>query len=156
MAIQILPSRLIVVFGLPGAGKSTYIKQFVPSPSLDDIHIEFDSIRRMFGIVYAEYIEPAVWGMALAAVEAALFSGRTVFIDESITMAANMGLIHDLAKRTGAELHGVVIDTPSYTCWQNRKDTGFPQHDFERKLHEWTHNKAAILCMCDSVEFLRH
>lgn len=152
--------KMFIVLGLPGAGKSTFIKSVFngqaeePCTDLvraDSQRICFDSLRAAFGHVYSQATEVMVHAVACAMARAAFHEGRDVVVDEAITDTYLAGQLAEAAREYGATIHMAVINRPVEECLAARVPYGFPEKDFTRKAREWRHNQAGILTLADYV-----
>ena len=99
--------QLILLRGLPGAGKSTFAKNFTPSP-----HLEAD----MFFVENGEYKfdasklkeahqwcrDKTEWWMEL--------EERTIVVSNTFTQEWEMEAYYELAKKHGYRVHSVIVE----------------------------------------------
>ena len=154
------------VLGLPGAGKSLFVRHVCnPAYKGDDYEfgaimqsdaqvICFDSLRRALGHEYHASTEPVVNAAACLMARAALYEGRDVLIDESITTPGIAVDLAAIADDFDARLHIFHIDPPEARCWDNRVPAGFPVSAFKRKVLEWREHGPSILGLGYSVQTL--
>lgn len=157
-----------LVLGLPGAGKSSFVKvAFGESGTnylsplngclrLNTQSIAFDSLRRAFGHEYLPATEPMVNAVAFAMARAALIEGRDVLVDESITVPHIVQEFAAIAKAYNAKLHIFHLNTPVNECRARRIPLGFPEADFIRKTGEWSIYGPGILALADTVVTVAH
>lgn len=95
-------SKLIVMCGLPGSGKSVYVKNNFTSKG--EVIISMDSVRQeLFGDSRCQHNNAKVSKVALAKVDVKLSEGHTVVFDAtSITKEHRANLIN-LAKKHGSK-----------------------------------------------------
>ncbi len=142
---------LILLLGLPGAGKSTFVQTFIPPESFPHTRliITMDAIRLAYGHVYQEDLEDAVHHLAYNMTSDALELGHTVIIDESITRTEVALAFAEIAHRNGVKMNMLELDTPVELCFSRREKTGFPPAEFNKKQREWAANRAAIIALAD-------
>lgn len=141
---------MTLLLGLPGAGKSSYAKKYLPSANYD--LIVFDELRQVYGHDYHASTEPQVNALGLALARLALCKKHSVIIDESITTPGLAMDLASLAKEFGAKLRVIYLPTPVETCRLRRVPKYMPSADFERKLSGWQTWGKYILSLADSVE----
>lgn len=145
------PLEMLLVLGLPGSGKSTYVQSRFGSGTQGTELICFDKLRRAYGHAYHTATEPHVNAVACTLARVALIHGWGVVIDESITVP---GLAMDLvsvAREYGARVRITHVCAPVETCRANRVPHVMPASDFERKLAEWQMWGKFILSLGDDV-----
>ena len=148
------PLEMLLVIGLPGSGKSTYVQRQMARSWNGSELICVDELRMAFGHAYHSSTEPQVNALACAMARVAFMRGRDVVIDESVTVP---GLAMDLvgvAREYGALVRIRHISAPVETCRANRVPRVMPAADFERKLTEWQMWGKFILSLGDETRNL--
>lgn len=148
------PLEMLLVLGLPGSGKSTYVQRQMERSWKGSELICFDELRRALGHAYHVTTEQHVNAVACTVARVAFMRGRDVVIDESITVP---GLAMDLvgvAREYGALVRIRHISTPVDACRANRVPHVMPAADFERKLTEWQMWGKFILSLGDEMRNL--
>lgn len=143
--------EMLLVIGLPGSGKSSYIRHRFGGLGAGYEIICFDEMRRAFGHAYHHTTEQLVNAVACTMARVSFMRGHDVVIDESITVP---GLAMDLAgvaSECGARVRILHICTPVETCRANRVPHVMPASDFERKLAEWQMWGKFILSLGEDV-----
>lgn len=140
---------MTIMLGLPGAGKSTHVKQRFANPEPKRLVICMDDLRKAFGYEYKEEFEFDVLGVARVMAHRAFQNGYNVVIDESVTDLFTAGALVELARAWKAQVEMVEVTTPLEVCYVRRVPLGFPDASFLRKAFEWKRYKAAILGMAD-------
>lgn len=122
---QMTQPKAYLMVGIPGAGKSTWVKNNLPS---DTIIISRDIIRARLGFtqdenekaVLSHEQEQLVTDVEYKEIEGALFAGYDVAIDDTNTGRFRKRLI-DFLRECGAKVIGVNLNTPLETCIERRK-----------------------------------
>jgi predicted kinase len=106
---------LILLSGLPGAGKTTFAHEL--SRMLDFDHVESDAIRRSFGPnpSYSHIESVLVFARAEAMARAALASARHALIDATNLTVRDRRRFVQLASSAGATLVAVRLLAPEST-----------------------------------------
>lgn len=143
-----LKPTLILILGLPGAGKSTFVKKQVTT-EYTRLVINMDDLRLAYGHRYEESLEPAVTQLTYHMVVTALSQGHNVVIDESITDFDLAAALVAVGHGNDAEVVMVELDTPTDVCWSRREKTGFLRDEFVKKQQEWAENREAIIELGD-------
>lgn len=116
-----------IMCGLPGSGKSTYIKKELPK------NIEIisqDSIRVELGIMDDieekklgnENQEKEVVRICLERIDKAIKDRRDFVIDNTNIKAGRIQNFYDKLKKVGANVKIIIIDTPKEICKERRKN----------------------------------
>ncbi len=103
---------LVVLSGLPGAGKTTFAREL--AKSLPCVHFESDAVRR--GIVATPTYTPDESARVFRAIEKsareALLSGRNALVDATNLTRSDRRRFHRLAGRADAVLVAVRLTAP--------------------------------------------
>jgi predicted kinase len=104
--------RLVVLVGLPGAGKSTFARRL--APSIDAVVLESDVLRRL--LFEAPQHGPHESKRLFAAIQAVarrfLLDGRSVIVDATNLRETHRKPFYDIAAKTGARLQIVHLTAP--------------------------------------------
>lgn len=141
--------EMILVIGLPGAGKSSYVQSMLEHNWKGSELICFDELRRALGHAYHATTEPHVQAVACTLARLAFMRGRDVVVDESITMPGVAMDLVSIAREYSALVRMRHICTPVDVCRANRVPHAMPAADFDRKLGEWQMWGKFILNLCD-------
>ena len=97
-------SMLVVVFGLPGTGKTTMAQKL--AKTLNAEHLNTDKLRGVLGKrdQYSETDKQAVYRTLLELAEAHLENGQDLVLDGTFSRKAYRESIRQIAVRTGASL----------------------------------------------------
>ena len=106
-------SKLIVLQGLPGAGKSTWAKEWVNESPTTRIRVNRDDIRRMLGPYWIPQREDLVTLIETSMIELAMQNGYDVVIDATNFKYAKWQFIATAGKY---EFELKVMDTPIDEC----------------------------------------
>ncbi|MGB9879956.1 MAG: AAA family ATPase [Anaerolineae bacterium] len=100
--------------GLPGSGKSTWVKNNIVPPTRV---VQPDAIRReVFGVQFDVRVEPAVWQIVRAMVSGYLTLGFSVVLDATnLTTRRRIPFIR-IAQRHQAKVEAVVVATAVEEC----------------------------------------
>ena len=119
-------AKLIIMCGIAGSGKSTFVKKHM-DPDLD-IYVSRDEIRFSLLQESDDYfaVEDEVWIQYVAAINAGLRKGRTVWADAThLNKKARLKLLHALHP-TPAEIEIIYVKVPLETALdQNELREGF-------------------------------
>lgn len=143
---------LTLILGLPGAGKSTYVKHRFPmNPTRPRLVICMDDLRKAYGYVYNEELEDDILALVILMAGRAFKQGYDVVIDESITCLNVAKRLVTLARIRRVKVRMVELRTPTAICFFHRVGyNGFPLGAFEKKRREWKKNREAILALTDT------
>ena len=144
-----LPLTMTIMLGLPGAGKSTYVKQRFTNPEPKRLVICMDDLRLAFGYEYEEKLEPDVLELTCAMLHSAFAGGYNVVIDESVTHIITATRLVEVARMWNVTVEMIEVVTSSHVCWQRRKQSDFPMLSFQRKQAEWRSHKNTIRALTD-------
>ena len=103
---------LVVLVGLPGAGKSTFARRL--APLIDAVILESDALRRLlFGAPqHAENESKRLFRAIQAVTFRLLLDGRSVIVDATNLRETHRKPYVDIAAKTGARLHVVHLTAP--------------------------------------------
>ena len=108
--------EIILMVGIQGAGKSTYINKHMRGYQL----LCLDDIRLSLGNVYNRRAEPIVRAMADIMGRAFLERGLSIVVDGVNTSKYIVQKWRSLADEYGYKLNGIHIDTPFELCIERR------------------------------------
>ena len=105
-------ASLVVLVGLPGAGKSTFARRL--APLMDAVVLESDALRRLlFGTPsHAESESKRLFRAIQAVTHRLLLSGHSVIVDATNLRETHRKPYFDIAATTGARLHVVHLTAP--------------------------------------------
>lgn len=99
-------SELILLCGIPGAGKSTYRDKF-----LKGTYVSTDKIRLdYFHVQYDTEVEPKVWDIAFSMVEEGLARGETIIFDATNVMKRTRAPLIKIAQKYDSKVRAVFMD----------------------------------------------
>lgn len=116
-----------IMCGLPGSGKSTYIKKELPK-NIEIINQ--DSIRVELGIMKDDEHkaignseqEKEVTRICLERIDKAIKERKDFVIDNTNVKAGRVQNYYDKLKKAGANIQIIIIDTPKEICKERRKE----------------------------------
>ncbi len=149
------PLDMLLVLGLPGAGKSTYMRRHIDSQYPGNMVITFDTLRKALGHVYHVSTEPMVNALACMMARVAFMSGRNVYVDESITIPGVAMDLVAMGREFEARIRMVHIAAPVAACRAARVPEYMTESEFDRKLTEWQTWGKYILSLADSLETIQ-
>lgn len=123
--------ELIVMIGIPGSGKSTYVNE-----KYSNTHqiVCTDDIRKALGFIFERKMETFIHCMSETFVKAKMERGLPIVIDET-----NIGISHILKWRNLAEEYeyetiAIIMDTQIEICKERRKckEGEFPEEVIDR------------------------
>ena len=121
------PFNVWIMCGLPGSGKSTYIKEELPK-NIEIINQ--DSIRVELGIMKDDdhkaignsEQEKEVTRICLERIDKAIKDRRDFVIDNTNIKAGRVQNYYDKLKKANANVQIIIIDTPKEICKERRKE----------------------------------
>ncbi len=121
------PFNVWIMCGLPGSGKSTYIKEELPK-NIEIINQ--DSIRIELGIMNNDEEkkignneqEKEVTKICLERIDKAIKERRDFVIDNTNIKSGRIQNYYDKLKKAGANIQIIIIDTPKEICKERRKE----------------------------------
>lgn len=127
---------LTVLVGLPGSGKSTWARKNLTN----EVFVSPDEIRyNQFHVQFEKKIEPEVWKVVFALLEAHLKLGESVVIDATNLTVSRRKRFIQLAKKLNASARAVFVNTPLSKCLkQNRQRRQF-EHVSDKLIIEMAH-----------------
>jgi predicted kinase len=100
--------ELVVLVGLPGAGKTTFYRERFAATHLQ---VSKDLLRNRRDRQARQ----------LALLDAALAAGRSAVVDNVNATRADRAALIAVARRYGAAVHGYVVDTPAAECLRRNR-----------------------------------
>ncbi|MCA9531473.1 MAG: ATP-binding protein [Myxococcales bacterium] len=126
---------LIVVFGLPGSGKSYFASRL--AARLGAAYLSSDALRRELAHKpgYSSAEKARVYEQLLAEASTYLRAERSVVLDATFHRAARRQAVTELATATGAELRWIEIVAPEPTL-RERLAKARPDSDADYAVYE--------------------
>jgi len=142
-------ANLHILYGLPGAGKSSYVaRRWAGQP----VQIVCgDHVRLALGHEYYRPAEALVRGIVQAMVLASCQTGRDVVLDDVNLMPEDVAPAVEAARCYGYNVVLHVVATPVEICRRRRVDRGFPPEDFARHVAARTAHEDVIRGMADAI-----
>lgn len=121
------PFNAWIMCGLPGSGKSTYIKEELPQNieiiSQDSIRVELgimdDVEEKKLG---TKEQEKEVTRICLERIDKAIKDRKDFVIDNTNIKEGRIQNFYDKLKKVGANVKIIIIDTPKEICKERRKN----------------------------------
>lgn len=135
-----MKSQVISTQGLPGSGKSTWVKKFLQNQTDDWVVIHPDSIRlELTGNIEDQSKNAEVFKLAFQRMEDALKSGKNVIFDACSQSRERRKPIIALAKKYNAEVHSQVFAVPLSLAKERnaKRDRVVPNFVLERMYSQW-------------------
>lgn len=112
-------SKIIMLKGLPGSGKSTWANQYVTDHP-NSVRVNKDDLRRMLrGPKWSKSLEPGVLVTRDNIVSWALANGRDVIVDDTNFAPKHEERLREIACTMEADFEVKFIDTPLKDCIKN-------------------------------------
>jgi predicted kinase len=110
-------SKIVMLYGLPASGKSTYAKDFVGKSGGDWKRINKDNLRSMLDAdVRHKKSEKFVLQARDALIELYLAQGLNVIVDDTNFNPIHKTKLKELAQKHGAQFSSQYFDTPLDVC----------------------------------------
>lgn len=112
---------LILVFGLPGSGKTTLARAF--AATLGILHLNSDLLRRELNLMgqYSPEDKKRVYDVLIERARMALLAGQKVVIDSTFSRESVRELFRQLAAECGAPLRWVEVRSKEKTIQERLK-----------------------------------
>jgi predicted kinase len=127
-------SKIIMMIGLPGSGKSSYAKEIIKMDSnKNTLIISRDNIREMVAGSYEAYsdyykrTEPLVMAWVMQMIDTAMHAGRTVVLDETNINTRTRSYWIDAFRNMRGEngkpiqIMGLYVETDIELCKERRR-----------------------------------
>ena len=137
-------ATLYIMLGLPGSGKSHYVKEVLVPKGVQVICA--DDVRLAHGHRFYGPLESQIHGMLYTLTRAHMIRGLDVVIDEAITRASYVQRWTRLAKDMGYAIKIIYLNVPKTICMERRVaiQPDFPMEIIDMKEAELTRNLASI------------
>ena len=101
-------STLYITVGLPGSGKSTYVKNFIKDKEIE--YLSSDSLRAVYGKSEEDQtVTPLVFGHIKRKVDEFLKDGKNVLVDATSVNRKERSDYINTAKKYGAKVVAIVF-----------------------------------------------
>lgn len=134
-----MKSEVIILVGIPGSGKSTYVDRLVKGTD-KYVVIHPDSIREeLTGSVQDQSKNAEVFKLAFQRMDAALKSGKNVIFDSCAQSRERRKAIIQIGKKYNAEIHAAVFKIPLELAKERnaKRDRVVPNFVLERMFSQW-------------------
>ena len=135
-------TELIIMVGLPGSGKSTFVDDYIIGKGFQEgvygYHIvSRDDIRLAFGSGFNHLVEPHIGAIARTMVRAYMIRGIDIVVDETNTNISTIKMWTELAQEYGYKIRAMVMTTPLKICKERRETSKgkFPENIID-KMYE--------------------
>jgi predicted kinase len=126
--------RLTILAGIPGSGKSTWAKNFLP----DAHYVSSDDIREQLGDVYDQTRNGEVFSIFHADIAVALAQGKDVVADSTALDARARSRLTAIAFVHGASTHLILFSNINPAVKRNQqRERVVPQDAMERMLDKF-------------------
>ena len=101
-------NTLYITVGLPGSGKSTYVKNFIKDKDIE--YLSSDSLRAVYGKSEEDQtVTPLVFGHIKRKVDESLKDGKNVLVDATSVNRKERSDYINTAKKYGAKVVAIVF-----------------------------------------------
>lgn len=127
-------NEIIILVGLPGSGKSTFIDRTLLKRQKNYQIVCRDDIRLALGQVYESRLEPVVSMVNKVVCRALMERGLNIIIDETNTRIKYIQSYIDLANEYEYRKVIIALDTDSKICKERRE--GMTKGIIDQKYHQ--------------------
>lgn len=113
-------AELVVMCGLPGAGKTTFAKMFAKKNGYRYISID-NFYQAVFGNETEHYHKYQVWEMLYKALDLAIEDGVNVILDTNAPNPSDRSILFDKVGKRFSHRTIVYIENDPNTCKENNK-----------------------------------
>ena len=116
-------STLYITVGLPGSGKSTYVKNFIKDKEIE--YLSSDSLRAVYGKSEEDQtVTPLVFGHIKRKVDEFLKDGKNVLVDATSVNRKERSDYINTAKKYGARVVAIVFKMDRLGLIERNKKRG--------------------------------
>ncbi|MFM2381576.1 MAG: hypothetical protein RLZZ76_343 [Candidatus Parcubacteria bacterium] len=130
-----MSTTLLVSIGIPGSGKTTFLKPFAEQHNF--VYISPDSLREeLTGDAVHQSEDARVWKIVEYATEKSLSDGKSVVIDATFTNTRVRNAFIEIARKEKAETVGMLFDVSLETALERnaQRERVVPEYVIE-KMH---------------------
>lgn len=152
--------KLIILRGIPGAGKSTWARTYVEKHPDSSVILSMDSIRNMLGMYWIENREPLVWDLFKTCVTE-IMSGPykyDIVIDNTNLEIQNVKDLMDKAKVFGYHVREIIFDIPLNECQSRdmKRNRSVGANVIKTFYMKYCHeNKGKIIQVTDNPKWIK-